>query len=63
MNIPFHRALIEEDEINMVVDALRSGWITMGPKVMEFEKSFSDFINTRSDRKIKTLTVNSCTAA
>lgn len=63
MNIPFHRALIERDEIDLVIDALNSGWITMGPKVMEFEKSFSDFINSRSDKKIETLLVNSCTAA
>ncbi|MEF3254240.1 MAG: DegT/DnrJ/EryC1/StrS family aminotransferase [Deferribacterales bacterium] len=64
MNIPFHKALITEEEINNVVDALRSGWITMGPKVMEFEKLFTEFINGKSeDKKIRTLLVNSCTSA
>ncbi len=63
MNIPFHKAHITEDEINLVVDALKSGWITMGPKVLKFENEFSEFINKVSERKIRTLVVNSCTAA
>jgi perosamine synthetase len=62
-NIPFHKAHITDDEINLVVEALKSGWITMGPKVIEFESLFSEFINRDSDRKIKSLLVNSCTAA
>lgn len=63
MHIPFHKAYITDEEINLVVDALRSGWITMGPKVMEFEKKFADFINKGSSKQIKALLVNSCTAA
>jgi dTDP-4-amino-4,6-dideoxygalactose transaminase len=35
--LPFSRPTIEEDEINEVVDSLRSGWITTGPKVKLFE--------------------------
>jgi dTDP-4-amino-4,6-dideoxygalactose transaminase len=35
--LPFSRPVIEEDEINEVVDSLRSGWITTGPKVKLFE--------------------------
>jgi dTDP-4-amino-4,6-dideoxygalactose transaminase len=38
--LPFSRPVIEEDEINEVVDSLRSGWITTGPKVKLFEDSF-----------------------
>ncbi|MGB9730827.1 DegT/DnrJ/EryC1/StrS family aminotransferase [Calditerrivibrio nitroreducens] len=63
MYIPFHKAHITDEEINLVVDALRSGWITMGPKVMEFEKKFADFINRDSSKQINALLVNSCTAA
>ena len=32
MNIPFSPPDISEDEINEVVDTLKSGWITTGPK-------------------------------
>lgn len=63
MEIPFHRAFLDDEEINMVIEAIKSGWITMGPKVIEFEDRFSTFINSKSDRKIKTVLVNSCTAA
>ena len=39
-SIPFHKASIGEDEINEVVDTLKSGWLTMGPKTIAFEKEF-----------------------
>lgn len=39
-SIPFSRPTIEEDEIAEVVDVLRSGWITSGPKVRQFEEMF-----------------------
>ncbi len=38
MNIPFSPPDISEKEINYVMDALKSGWITTGPKTKEFEK-------------------------
>jgi dTDP-4-amino-4,6-dideoxygalactose transaminase len=56
--LPFNRALIEEDEINSVVDVLRSGWLTTGPRTKEFEAAFSNFTGARH-----ALAVNSCTAA
>ncbi len=37
-DIPFSPPDITEDEINEVVDALRSGWITTGPKTKELER-------------------------
>ncbi|RPI95289.1 MAG: DegT/DnrJ/EryC1/StrS family aminotransferase, partial [Spirochaetales bacterium] len=40
MNIPFHRPHITEAEIEAVAAVLRSGWLTMGPKTVEFEESF-----------------------
>ncbi|MGC6367737.1 MAG: DegT/DnrJ/EryC1/StrS family aminotransferase [Candidatus Marinamargulisbacteria bacterium] len=40
-SIPFHKASIGDDEINEVVDTLKSGWLTMGPKTIEFEKQFA----------------------
>jgi len=41
--IPYGRQLIEEDDINAVVEVLRSDWLTTGPKIEEFEKAVCDF--------------------
>ena len=38
--LPFSRPTIEDDEVAEVVDSLRSGWITTGPKVAQFEEMF-----------------------
>jgi dTDP-4-amino-4,6-dideoxygalactose transaminase len=42
--LPFSTPTIEEAEINEVVDSLRSGWITTGPKVKRFEEAFRDYV-------------------
>jgi dTDP-4-amino-4,6-dideoxygalactose transaminase len=42
--LPFSPPLIGEEEIAEVVDTLRSGWITTGPKTRQFEREFADFI-------------------
>jgi UDP-4-amino-4-deoxy-L-arabinose-oxoglutarate aminotransferase len=44
--IPFCRPTIEDDEIEAVVATLRSGWITSGPRVVEFEKAFAAYAGT-----------------
>ena len=44
--IPFSTPEIDDSEINEVIDTLRSGWITTGPKVKKFESDFQDFILT-----------------
>ena len=41
MNIPFSPPDISEREIESVVETLRSGWITTGPKTKEFEKQIA----------------------
>ena len=38
MNIPFSPPDITEEEVNEVAEALRSGWITTGPRTKELEK-------------------------
>lgn len=43
MKIPFSPPDITEEEINQVSDALRSGWITTGPKTKTLEKEIADF--------------------
>ena len=45
--IPYGRQLIEEDDIQAVIDVLRSDWLTTGPKVAEFEQVVADFVNAR----------------
>jgi dTDP-4-amino-4,6-dideoxygalactose transaminase len=42
--LPFSTPTIEDDEINEVVDSLRSGWITTGPKVKRFEELFKAYV-------------------
>ena len=38
--LPFSRPDLEEGDIRAVADVLRSGWITTGPKVAQFEEAF-----------------------
>jgi dTDP-4-amino-4,6-dideoxygalactose transaminase len=56
--LPFSHPLIGEEEINEVVDALRTGWITTGPKVKRFEEEFATFVGAQG-----ALALNSGTAA
>ena len=42
--LPFSTPTIDDDEINEVVDSLRSGWITTGPKVKRFEEAFKAYV-------------------
>ena len=44
MNIKFSPPDITDLEINEVVDALKSGWITTGPKVKKLEKLLADYV-------------------
>ena len=43
--IPFSPPHIDQDIIDAVVDTLRSGWITTGPKTKLFEKKISEYCN------------------
>jgi dTDP-4-amino-4,6-dideoxygalactose transaminase len=44
--IPFHRPSIGDEEINEVVDTLRSGWLTTGPRAARFESEFRQHAGT-----------------
>lgn len=44
MNIPFSPPDINEAEIQEVISALKSGWITTGPKTKEFERQIKEYI-------------------
>ena len=56
-NILFSPPDISELEINEVVEALKSGWITTGPKTKEFERRIADYCNVN-----KAVCLNSQTA-
>jgi dTDP-4-amino-4,6-dideoxygalactose transaminase len=55
--LPFSPPDLSEDEIAAVVDTLRSGWISAGPKTKQFENEFRAYIGAEA-----ALTLNSCTA-
>jgi dTDP-4-amino-4,6-dideoxygalactose transaminase len=58
MFLPFALPDIGEEEINQVVECLRSGWITTGPKAREFEARFAAYIGG----DVEAVSVNSATA-
>ena len=58
MNIPFSPPDICEKEINEVVDTLKSGWITTGPKTKKLEKDIASYCNVK-----KAVCLNSATAS
>lgn len=55
--LPYALPFIGEEEISEVVDSLRSGWITTGPKVKRFEEDFAQYVEAKH-----AIAVNSCTA-
>ena len=56
--LPFHLPSIGDEEIGVVVEVLKSGWLTTGSKVKELEGQFSAFVGARH-----AVAVNSATAA
>lgn len=57
MKIPFSPPDITQNEIDAVVDTLKSGWITTGPKTKEFERRIASYCKTA-----KAVCLNSATA-
>jgi dTDP-4-amino-4,6-dideoxygalactose transaminase len=56
--LPFSRPTIDEATIAAVAEVLRSGWITSGPKVQEFEKQLSAYFG---GRPVRTFNSGTCT--
>jgi hypothetical protein len=54
--LPFARPTIDEKIIAGVADVLRSGWITTGPKVQEFERALSQYLGGRTVRTFTSAT-------
>ncbi|MBD5542802.1 MAG: UDP-4-amino-4,6-dideoxy-N-acetyl-beta-L-altrosamine transaminase [Lachnospiraceae bacterium] len=47
MYIPYGRQTIEEDDIQAVVDVLKSDYLTTGPAITEFEKAVADYTGAK----------------
>lgn len=56
--LPFHQPLLGKEEEQEVIDTLRSGWITRGPKTEKFEEEFGKYVGAKF-----AIGLNSCTAA
>src|SRR3954447_3565177 len=56
--IPLFDLRLDPEDIEAVMEVLRSGWLTMGPKTAEFEQAFAAHLNTKH-----AVAVSSCTAA
>lgn len=56
--LPWHRPCLGDEEIAEVVDTLRSGWLTTGPKAARFEAMMCDYLAVEA-----ALAASSCTAA
>ena len=56
--LPFHQPLIDVDDEHAVLETLRSGWLTTGPRTKSFEKELAAYTGAAH-----CVAVNSCTAA
>jgi len=56
--LPFHQPLIDEKDEQAVLDTLRSGWLTTGPRTRSFEQELASYTGAAH-----CVAVNSCTAA
>ncbi len=56
--LPFALPEIGQEEIDLVTECMKSGWLTTGPKAKQFEADFAEFIGNGT----KTVSVNSATA-
>lgn len=55
--LPYCRPFIDDDDIELVVDSLRRGWLTTGPKTKKFEETFAAMSGVKH-----AIGLNSCTA-
>ncbi len=58
IRIPLMKPDLGDTEIALVAETIRSGWITQGPRVAEFEREFAAFVGARH-----AVAVSSCTTA
>ena len=47
VEVPFHVPMLGEEEVQAVAETLRSGWITTGPRSIEFETQFAAYVGAK----------------
>jgi hypothetical protein len=57
-SLPFYKPLIGPEEIAQLVETIESGWLTTGPKTLEFESAVARYVGSQF-----AVGVNSCTSA
>jgi perosamine synthetase len=57
-SIPIARPYVGQEEEQAVIQSLRSGWLSQGPRVAEFEKEFAQYVGAKH-----AIAVSSCTTA
>lgn len=66
INVPFAKPYIGQEEIEEVVDVLKSGWLTTGSRCKQFETDFAEFLqgieSSGLGNELQCIAVNSCTA-
>jgi UDP-4-amino-4,6-dideoxy-N-acetyl-beta-L-altrosamine transaminase len=45
--LPYGRQCVDDEDVSAVIDALRSDWLTTGPRVAEFERRFAAYVGAR----------------
>ena len=45
--IPYGKHNVTQDDINAVVEVLKSDYLTQGPKILEFEKEFAKYVGSK----------------
>src|SRR6266852_7936556 len=58
MTIPLSRPFVSKEEEGAVLEVLRSGWVSQGPRVAEFERRFAEYVGAAH-----AIAVSSCTTA
>ena len=58
--IPYGRQYIDEEDVQAVVEVLRSDWLTTGPKIEEFEKAFAEYVDAKYAVAVSSGTAEMC---
>ena len=45
--IPYGKHYVDQDDIDAVIEVLKGGWLTQGPKIAEFEKKIAEKVNAK----------------
>jgi dTDP-4-amino-4,6-dideoxygalactose transaminase len=56
--LPYALPMFDDEEISEVADTIKSNWVSKGPKTIQFEKKFAEYVGAKH-----AIATNSCTAA